>query len=96
MRSTHSIARWKGLGSYFWFEGAAGAWRANMRMQPDRFAREILAILERDTMRSRRLMREALDGSHYHFLRCLFLVGILLAVCGECSKVSGLIRSTRR
>jgi len=29
----------------------------------DRFAREIAAILERDTMRSRRLMRNSLGGS---------------------------------
>jgi hypothetical protein len=28
----------------------------------DRFAREILAILEHDTTRSRRLMRNSLDG----------------------------------
>jgi hypothetical protein len=38
--------------------------RPNTRMQPDRFAREILAISERDTTRSRRLMRHSLGRSY--------------------------------
>ncbi|MBK9940673.1 MAG: hypothetical protein IPP13_03510 [Kouleothrix sp.] len=32
----------------------------------DRFAREIVGMLERNTTRSRRLMREALDGAFCH------------------------------
>ena len=48
---------------YFCFEGDAGAWRANKRMQSDRFAREIMAILAlSDAARLRRLMRNPLGG----------------------------------
>ena len=49
---------------YFCFEGDAGAWRANKRMQSDRFAREIVAILALSyAARLRRLMRNPLGGN---------------------------------
>ena len=55
----------------------AGAQQPNPRMQPDRFAREILAILERDTMRSRRLMREALGRPSMTLTLCVRKSGMM-------------------